>query len=133
MHMGRPRSNGPRAAAGDRRWSRCRGLRSATLALLLAAPAVAQQVQRTTDYLARMDANGDGRVSADEYVDWMGYAFKRMDRDGDGVLAADEQPGGKGRPLRLDEHRQRLAERFHRQDANGDGWLDARELAAPPR
>ena len=30
-------------------------------------------------------------------------------------------------------HRERLAERFRRQDANRDNVLDARELAAPPR
>ena len=103
--------------------------------VLLAGPGVpaAAQVERTADYLARMDSDGDGRVSQSEYLAWMGYAFERMDRDGDGVLSPSEQPGGKGRPIRLEEHRQRLAERFTRQDANGDGYLDARELAAPPR
>lgn len=103
------------------------------LALLACAGSAAAQVEHTSDYLARMDTDGDGRVSQEEYVAWMGYAFERMDRDGDGVLSPDEQPGGKGRPLSLQEHRRRLAERFVRQDANGDGYLDARELAAPPR
>ena len=100
--------------------------------LLLAASAAAQ-VERTGDYLARMDTDGDGRVSPAEYVAWMGYAFERMDRDGDGVLATAELPGGKGKPITLEEHRRRLAERFARQDADGDGYLDARELAAPPQ
>ena len=40
---------------------------------------------------------------------------------------------GKGKPVSLEAHRQRLAERFRRQDANGDGYLDAKELSAPPR
>nr|WP_189498468.1 hypothetical protein [Luteimonas padinae] len=87
----------------------------------------------TADYLARMDGNGDGRVSLSEYQAWMSYAFDGMDRDGDGVLATHEQPGGKGPPLARAVHLARLAERFGRQDANGDGWLDAGELAAPPR
>lgn len=100
--------------------------------LLLAAGAAAQ-VERTGDYLARMDTDGDSRVSPAEYVAWMGYAFEQMDRDGDGVLATAELPGGKGKPITLVEHRRRLAERFARQDANGDGYLDARELAAPPQ
>ena len=120
-----------RAASRPRRPGRPRpGL--VLCAGLLAAGGALAQVERTGDYLAKMDTDGDGRISQAEYVAWMGYAFERMDRDGDGVLSAEEQPGGKGRPIGLDTHRQRLAERFKRQDANGDGWLDARELAAPP-
>ena len=101
-------------------------------ALVHAGPAVAQ-VRGTPEYLARMDRDGDGRVSLDEYVDWMSYAFDRMDRNRDGVLTADELPGGRGKPVTREQHRARLAERFRKQDANHDGWLDAKELAAPPR
>ena len=100
--------------------------------LLAASATAAAQVERTGDYLARMDGDGDGRISQAEYVAWMGYAFERMDADGDGVLATAELPGGKGKPITLEEHRRRLAERFVRQDADKDGYLDARELAAPP-
>ena len=91
------------------------------------------QVQRTGDYLSKMDANGDGRVSLVEYQDWLTYAFDGMDRDRDGVLSAAEQPGGKGQPLTREQHRTRLAERFRKQDANRDGFLNARELASPPQ
>ena len=56
-----------------------------------------------------------------------------MDRNGDGVLTADELPGGKGRPITREQQRQVIVQRFHKQDANGDGYLDARELSAPPR
>ena len=100
------------------------------LGLPLAAPA---QVQRSADYLARMDANGDGRVSLVEYQDWLSYAFDHMDADRDGILQPHEQPGGRGGPITRAEHRQRLAERFARQDADRDGFLSAKELAAPPR
>ena len=91
------------------------------------------QVQRTGDYLSKMDADGDGRVSLGEYQDWLSYAFDGMDRDRDGVLSPAEQPGGKGQPLTREQHRARLAERFRKQDANRDGYLNARELAAPPQ
>ncbi|MBN8717078.1 MAG: calcium-dependent protein kinase 21 [Stenotrophomonas sp.] len=80
-----------------------------------------------------MDADGDGRVSLPEYLAWMGYAFDRMDRNRDGVLQAGELPGGKGQPLTRAAHRAQLAERFRRQDVDHDGYLDAHELAAPPR
>ena len=98
-----------------------------------ARAATAPSVSASGDYLARMDRDGDGRVSLVEYQGWLGYAFERMDRDGDGILSPAELPGGRGRPVRLDEHRASLAAAFRRQDRNGDGMLDARELAAPPR
>lgn len=102
------------------------------LALSVAAP-VSGQVMATGEYLERMDGDGDGRVSLAEYLDWMGYAFHGMDRNGDGVLSPDELPGGRGRAVTLEQHRARLSATFARQDANRDGFLDARELAAPPQ
>jgi Ca2+-binding EF-hand superfamily protein len=101
---------------------------------LLLLPAVAwAQVNATSDYLARMDDDGDGRVSLAEYQDWMSYAFDARDRNGDGVLSADELPGGKGQPITRQQHRERLADRFSRQDLDRNGFLSARELSAPPQ
>ncbi len=100
--------------------------------LATALPAVAQ-VQRTSEYLSKMDSDGDGKVSLGEYQDWMSYAFDAMDRNRDGVLTSDEQPGGRGKPVSRIEHRARLADRFRKQDLNHDGFLSARELAAPPQ
>ena len=97
-----------------------------------AAPPASGQVMATGEYLERMDSDGDGRVSLAEYLEWMGYAFRGMDRNGDGVLAQDELPGGRGRPVTLEQHRARLSATFARQDSNRDGFLDARELASPP-
>jgi len=96
------------------------------------APALAQ-VHASGDYLSRMDRDGDGRISLSEYQDWLSYAFEAMDLDHDGVLAISELPGGRGAPLTRAQHRARLAAAFGRQDRNHDGFLDARELAAPPR
>jgi Ca2+-binding EF-hand superfamily protein len=80
-----------------------------------------------------MDGDRDSRVSLSEYQAWMGYAFERMDANGDGVLSAEELPGGRGRTVSLAEHREALAAMFQRQDANHDGFLSSQELAAPPR
>ncbi len=90
-------------------------------------------VQATSDYLARMDTDADGRVSLSEYQDWLTYAFDAMDRDRNGVLVAAELPGGKGSAVTRVEHRQRLSLRFRKQDADRDGFLSTRELAAPPQ
>ncbi|MBW8852504.1 MAG: hypothetical protein JF600_17175 [Xanthomonadales bacterium] len=97
------------------------------------APATPPPPQASGDYLSRMDRDGDGKVSVVEYQDWLSYAFDGMDRDRDGVLSAAEQPGGRGQPLTREAHRARLAERFRRQDVDRSGFLDAKELAAPPQ
>ncbi|WP_253254264.1 calcium-dependent protein kinase 21 [Xanthomonas arboricola] len=91
------------------------------------------QVQDSQQYLQRMDTDGDGRVGRDEYLAWMSYAFDQRDLDHDGVLQGDELPGRRGKPITRAAHRATLIERFARQDANGDGYLSARELLAPPR
>lgn len=111
------------------------GVAGATLVAFfgLACLPLSAQVQDTSQYLQRMDANGDGRIDVDEYVGWMMYAFDRMDADGDGVLSAAEQPGGRGKPITREQQRRTLVERFAKQDANRDGFLSAAELAAPPR
>jgi hypothetical protein len=103
-------------------------------ALIALLPACAgAQVRGSSDYLERMDRDGDRGVSLTEYQDWLSYAFDAMDRDHDGVLSRAELPGGRGQTLARAEHRARLAAAFQRQDRNGDGVLDLRELAAPPR
>jgi len=103
------------------------------VSLCCGLPAAAQEVTSTGDYLARMDADRDGRVSLSEYQDWLSYAFDAMDRNHDGVLTPDELPGGRGAAITRTQHRARLADAFRRQDRNHDGFLGARELAAPPR
>ena len=100
--------------------------------LLVSRPLPALVVQ-SSDYLTRMDADHDGRVSLVEYQDWLSYAFDAMDRDHDGTLVPGELPGGRGPAVTRVAHRDRLADTFRKQDANHDGFLDARELAAPPR
>ena len=110
-------------------------LRSTCLWLLCLslAPLAHAQVNATGDYLARMDRDGDRQVSLAEYQHWMSYAFNARDTNRDGVLSAQEQPGGRGTPLTLAQHRERLAERFRKQDVDGNGYLSAKELSAPPR
>ena len=104
------------------------------LAVLASAGAArAQDLRTAADYLKRIDQDGDARVSPVEYVAWMSRGFEAMDRDRDGMLTREELPGRRGGPIRRDEHRAGLLERFHKQDADRDGFIDAGELAAPPR
>lgn len=131
-----PAPGWPRAGRMAGSFLRRPAMSRAVAAILLAACVAGgaqAQVEATADYLSRMDSDGDGRVGLDEYLAWMSYAFDARDRNGDGVLAGDELPGGRGKPIAREQHRERLAATFRRQDADRDGYLSARELAAPPR
>lgn len=89
------------------------------------------------EQLARIDSDGDGRVSRAEYRAWMSRGFRAMDVNGDGVLQPRELPPGtsfrRGQALTLVEHHARIDARFKLQDIDGDGFLDVRELTAPPQ
>ena len=104
----------------------------AALVLLLAASAALAQETRS-QYLQMFDSDGDGRVSEAEYLAYMSRGFQAMDRNGDGILETDELPGSRGRPVTLAGFQDNLRLQFHKLDRNRDGYLNARELTAPPR
>jgi hypothetical protein len=109
---------------------------AAALWLMSASCGAAQTLAGTpSEYLLRMDLDGDLRVSLLEYQDYLSRGFQQMDRNGDGRLSADELPAGTRarRAPTIDSHRRALAATFDRQDRNNNGFLDAQELAAPPR
>lgn len=116
-------------------------MRSAAIAVcalalpFLATGSAAQQPRDTYDYLRLFDRDGDERVALVEYQDYLSRGFLQMDRNGDGVLSADELPAGtRARKLpTLENRRRELSAAFDRQDLDNDGFLDAREMAAPPQ
>lgn len=104
----------------------------ATAAAARAPAAAADYARAPSELFARFDADGDGRITEREYVDYLALGFRARDRDGNGVLEADELPPGT-RPLPRSDSDARLRRQFSRQDANRDNALDATELLAPPR
>ena len=62
--------------------------------LVTLAPSVAtgQQGNRP-GFVQRLDADGDGKVSADEF-DGPAERFSHLDRDGDGYVSEEEAPKG---------------------------------------
>lgn len=99
------------------------------LAMALAGPAGAQ----ADDYFAKVDLDGDGKVSLPEFLDRMSFAFRQMDVDGNGVIEPHEQHIPDARPLTIAQLEMRFSAQFQRQDGNRDGFLSRAELLAPPR
>ena len=97
--------------------------------LALAGAATAQE----DDYFARVDQDGDGRVSLEEFLVKMSWAFSQRDANGNDVLDPDEQHVANARPITLEQHRARFTRQFVRQDGDGDGYLSRREFLAPPQ
>lgn len=98
----------------------------------------------------RADANGDGKVTRDEYVAAREAQFGRMDRNQDGVVSKADFPRAASRPaaegrldqfiaeadvnkdgaVSKDELAQASTPAFDRADTNHDGVIDQAEAAA---
>jgi Ca2+-binding EF-hand superfamily protein len=101
--------------------------------LTLSSTALAQQ--GVDAQFKAMDANGDGRISADEHAAGAKKMFEAMDANKDGKVttaemdAAQEKMSGK-KPAKGD---MTSAEKIKVVDTNGDGMLTAEEHAAGSR
>ncbi|MEO8999369.1 MAG: hypothetical protein ABI227_10115 [Rhodanobacter sp.] len=103
------------------------------MAVALLAPLAVFAQDSRADYLKRFDSNGDGKVSEAEYVAYMSQGFERMDLNHDGILESRELPGGRGKPITLQEYQNNLRRQFHKLDRHHHGYLNAQELTAPPQ
>jgi Ca2+-binding EF-hand superfamily protein len=78
-----------------------------TAADIASSPQAQQRAQHAVARIVqRLDTNGDGAVSQDEYLAAAKKRFSRMDRNGDGFIDADEMPAHRwahgGRAAKVD-------------------------------
>lgn len=106
------------------------------------------------ELLARLDQDGNGKISRDEVPGRMAQRFDQLDKNSDGYLTKDElarrggprgQGGGRPDPAEMfnrldkntdgkvtrDEAPERMAQHFDELDKNSDGALTPDELKRP--
>ena len=94
---------------------------------------------RKSRLLARMDRNGDGKISFEEYRNAMLRRFDARDKNHDGVLDGEEFPQqwltgaaitAEQKRIARDDFSDQLQPSFDHFDTDGDGQLDGAELDA---
>ena len=97
----------------------------AIAALLLGGAAIAQPGG------GRADANGDGSLSRAEFTARIDKRFARLDADGNGAVTADERGARKAlRGKTAGAKPDRVARRFAQIDTNDDGMVTLAEMQA---
>jgi len=110
----------------------------AVLAILAAQAQAKESVGVTSEQiLQRMDRNGDGKVSEEEFRNSMMRRFASADANRDGVLSNDEVPThslvvqnseSSGGQVKLEDYSASLKTVFDQYDADRDGQLAGGEL-----
>ena len=78
--------------------------------------------------IERIDANGDGQVSLEEFQDHDRGPFARLDADGDGTVSQSELEAHQiEMQARHEEMQEKMREHFDTADANNDGFVTREE------
>lgn len=94
--------------------------------------------QGTRDVFDRIDRNGDGAISAEEFRNYMAATYGRKDADDNRILTWGElHADGRPQPadwvdFSLDDVMAAIPTAFAQRDRDGDGKLSREEMAAAP-
>lgn len=110
------------------------------LAVAVAASGLAAVAlgQTMADVFDRMDRDGDGAISQEEFRNWMAATYGRKDVDRNRTLTWIElHPDGRPQPtdwvdFSLDDVMDAIPQAFAQRDTDGDGKLSRAEMAVAP-
>jgi arylsulfatase A-like enzyme len=114
-----------------------RKAKAAVAARKAAAKTPATDAESQSDMFKRLDADDDGKVTKDEYLDLFVPTFSSKDTDHDKVLTATEFPSAasfkagdvnQDNMLTEDEFKAMYSRQFDNRDANKDGVVTADEM-----
>ena len=105
-------------------------VRVAALVCLCPILSSAQEGPPAGSFIERLDKNGDGKVSKEEF-DGPAEHFAHFDRDGDGAISEDEAPKGPPPPRGHGEGPPQGGSFIERLDKNGDGKVSKEEFDGP--
>jgi Ca2+-binding EF-hand superfamily protein len=101
----------------------------ATTAVLLFCSCLALAQSREGDAIEQADANQDGKVTRQEYIDARAAQFARMDRNGDGVV---DDTDSRERANQSAVGKRVAAAMRGRIDTNSDGKISKDEFVSAP-
>lgn len=118
------------------------GLSAAIAVLAIASVGAHAQAQKSVEVTSkqivdRMDRDGDGKISEEEFRNAMMRRFSAADANRDGVLSGDEVPAhslvvkgsiGAGGRVKLEDFSASLQNVFDQYDADRDGELAGGEI-----
>ncbi len=95
--------------------------------------------QKKIDQFTKIDSNTDGKISKDEYVNFVQKSFKEKDKNQDGKLVSEEC----GKIERFDKNQDNKVTMeeflsfkttfFVEKDLNKDGFIDKKEFMVRPK
>lgn len=94
--------------------------------------------QGARDVFGRIDRNGDGAISQEEFRNYMAATYGRKDADDNRILTwAELHADGRPQPtdwvdFSLDDVMDAIPTAFTQRDRDGDGKLSREEMAAAP-
>ncbi len=104
-------------------------IKIATAAVLLFSSCAVLAQGRDGAGIEHADANHDGKVTRQEYLDARAEQFSRLDRNGDGVIDDTDAPDRANQP----QGGKRMAAAMRgRIDTNGDGKITKEEFTNAP-